>query len=246
MRIAHFFLYLGLILLTTFALSMAWGFWLEDAVFVDWLQLKAPEPIAERWEYVVSIMVFVSIAMILPAIAGYRLITQAQQRIDEIRRLAQEDYLTGLTNRRKSTEVIAIEMRRCQRYGGTVSVILMDIDRFKEINDTCGHEMGDRLLKETANLLRGMIRDSDSAGRWGGEEFLVVCPQTDLAGASALAEKLRSAYASAEFPMAIHRTASFGVACYHPGDSVDGLIRRADRALYAAKEAGRDRVELAG
>jgi len=242
MRVTHFYLQLGLILLTTFVLSMAWEFWLEEALLVDWLHLQVSEPTSERWEYVVSIMTFVLVAMILPAITGYRLIIQDQHLIDEVKRLAQEDYLTGLTNRRKGTEVIGTELRRCQRYGGTFAVILMDIDRFKEINDTYGHEVGDRVLKETAKLLQGTIRDADSAGRWGGEEFLVVCPQTDLEGARALAEKLRSAYARAELSGAIRKTASFGVASYHAGDSVEALVRRADAALYAAKEAGRDRV----
>jgi diguanylate cyclase (GGDEF)-like protein len=242
MRVTHFFLSLALILLTTFLLSMAWELWLEDRLLVDWLQLQAREPTSERWEHVVSVMAVVSIAMVFPAITGYRLIAREQQLIEEIRRGAHEDYLTGLSNRRKSTEVIASEIGRCQRYGGTFTVILMDIDRFKEVNDTYGHEMGDRLLKETADLLRRMVRDSDSVGRWGGEEFLVVCPQTSLAGASALAEKLRRAYADAEFSGAIRRSASFGVTCYRSGDTVDGLVRRADRALYTAKEAGRNRV----
>jgi len=245
MRVTHFFLQLILMLLTIFALSVAWEFWLEDVVLVDWLQVEAPEPISERWEYIWSAMVFALIAMIYPAITGCRLIAQDQRLKDEVQRLAQEDYLTGLTNRRKATEVIATEIRRCQRYGGTFTVILMDIDRFKEINDTHGHAIGDRVLQETAKLLRRTIRDSDSAGRWGGEEFLVVCPQTDLEGASALAEKLRSAYADAELLAAIRKTASFGVACYHADDTVEALVGRADRALYASKEAGRNRVELA-
>jgi diguanylate cyclase (GGDEF)-like protein len=244
MRVAHFYLQLGLILLTTLALSMAWEFWLEEALLVDWLQLQLPEPTSERWEYVISIMTFVLVAMILPAVTGYRLIIQDQQLIDEVKRLAQEDYLTGLMNRRKATEMIVTELRRCQRYGGTFAVILMDIDRFKEINDTFGHETGDQVLKETADLLGRTIREADSASRWGGEEFLVVCPQTDLEGAQALAEKLRSAYARTEFSRAIHKTASFGVACYHSGDSVEALVRRADAALYGAKEGGRDRVAL--
>jgi diguanylate cyclase (GGDEF)-like protein len=245
MRVNFFFLQFILILLTTFALSMAWEFWLEDVVLVDTLHMRQAESASERWQYVVSIMTFVSIAMIYPAITGYRLMIRDQRLNDEVLRLAEEDYLTELTNRRKSTEVVATEIHRCQRYGGTLTVILMDIDRFKEINDSYGHEMGDRLIRETANLLRRTIRDSDSAGRWGGEEFLVVCPQTDLEGASALAEKLRSAYAGTEFPGGIRKTASFGVARYHPGDSVEKLVGRADRAMYTAKEAGRNRVELA-
>jgi diguanylate cyclase (GGDEF)-like protein len=123
-------------------------------------------------------------------------------------------------------------------------VILLDIDRFKEINDKYGHAKGDRVLKATADLLRKTIRNADSAGRWGGEEFLVVCPETDLAGAGALAEKLRMAFADTQFPEGIHRTASFGVAVFQ-GEGVEELVGRADDALYAAKEAGRNRVALA-
>ena len=88
----------------------------------------------------------------------------------------------------------------------------MDIDRFKEINDTYGHEMGDRLLRQTADLLQRMVRDSDSVGRWGGEEFLMICPQTNLTGAGALAEKLRRTYAEAEFPGAIAEPRASGLA----------------------------------
>jgi len=244
MRVNHFLLYLTLILLTALVLSVAWEFWLEDFVLNRWLHLQAPEATLERWEYVVSVMTFVSIAMIYPAIAGYRLIVRHQRMMDEIRRHAQEDYLTGIANRRKTAELIATEIRRCERYGGPLSVILMDIDRFKEINDTYGHDAGDRALKTTADLLRQMIRNSDTAGRWGGEEFLVVCPQTDLEGAKALAEKLRRVYANTEFPTPFPKSASFGVACYQAGDSVDGLVARADAALYEAKAKGRDRVVL--
>jgi diguanylate cyclase (GGDEF)-like protein len=243
-RLTYFFLQLILILATTFLLGIVWEFGLEEVVVVQWLRLQGPESISERWEYIVSILLFVSLAMIYPAIVGVQLIRRDQQLIEEVQRLAQQDSLTGLANRRKLIEVAAAEIRRCQRYGGTFSVILLDIDRFKEVNDRWGHAMGDRVLKETGDLLRKTIRNLDSAGRWGGEEFLVVCPQTDLEGAAALAEKLRAAYAAWVFPAEIRRTASFGVAAFRD-EGVDELVGRADDALYAAKEAGRDRVALA-
>ena len=128
-----------------------------------------------------------------------------------------------------------------------LSAIAMDLDRFKALNDRYGHQAGDEALAAVGAALRAGVRASDFAGRWGGEEFVLLLPDTDAAGAAALAEKLREAIASLtvlSVPAGI--TGSFGVAALpeHARDA-DGLLRAADRALYVAKQAGRNRVELA-
>jgi diguanylate cyclase (GGDEF)-like protein len=169
--------------------------------------------------------------------------SQVAERTSELQRVASTDMLTGLYNRRKLDEVLNYEIERVHRYGGELSIALLDIDHFKHINDTYGHPAGDRVLAAIASILRTGARNIDSVGRWGGEEFLVICPQTDLDGAAALAEQLRLRVAGAEFPEVGHKTCSLGVATLARDESVATLLARADAALYRAKQAGRNRVE---
>jgi diguanylate cyclase (GGDEF)-like protein len=151
--------------------------------------------------------------------------------------------LTGLHNRRKLDEVLGYEVERVHRYGGGLSVILLDIDHFKQTNDSYGHPAGDRVLAAVAAILRSGARSIDSVGRWGGEEFMVICPQTELDGARALAEMLRLRIAAADFPEVGRKTCSFGVAALCPDETLATLVARADAALYRAKQAGRNAVE---
>lgn len=153
------------------------------------------------------------------------------------------DALTGLNNRRKLDEVITEEIDRARRYSGTFSIILLDIDHFKKVNDTHGHLVGDEVLKRLARILAKGLRKTDVPGRWGGEEFLILLPQQRRDSAVSLAEKLRAAIAAAEFYEVGTVTSSFGVAELAPEDSAEQLIERADAALYRAKERGRNRVE---
>jgi diguanylate cyclase (GGDEF)-like protein len=131
---------------------------------------------------------------------------------------------------------------RSRRYNSTFTIIILDIDNFKKANDTFGHNIGDKLLVEIANIIRQTIRESDIASRWGGEEFLVFCPQTGSDGAFALAEKLRTNIEKHEFEKVGYKTASFGVAQIEHGDSFEEMISRADKALYAAKNSGKNIV----
>ena len=170
---------------------------------------------------------------------GHRLMIQAMT-----------DPLTGLLNRRASSEVLAQEISRVRRQGGTFSVLICDFDHFKHINDTWGHAAGDATLVATTQLIRKSLRQEDKFARLGGEEFLCILPQTEQAAAIAVAEKLRLAVESTpvsvqgrEFPL----TASFGVATYIPSDGepdegVRHLMARADAALYVSKTNGRNRV----
>ncbi len=154
------------------------------------------------------------------------------------------DPLTRVFNRYKLEESLAAEERRARRYGSEFSVVMADIDHFKAINDTHGHPAGDRVLEEVANRLRESTRATDVVGRWGGEEFLIVCAHTRIDGAGSLAEQLRRRIADHPFPGIGGLSVSFGVSTYEDGDAPGDVIARADRALYRAKREGRNRICL--
>jgi diguanylate cyclase (GGDEF)-like protein len=160
----------------------------------------------------------------------------------ELARLSVTDRLTGIYNRMKLDEALAAEIQRCRRYDQALAIVLIDIDHFKRINDTYGHQAGDRALIEIARLLSEGSRETDVVGRWGGEEFMILLPHTDLAGAGRLAEKIRTTIAAHEFSGIGQQTASFGVAAYTIDDQPNDLVARADAALYDAKRNGRNRV----
>ncbi|MBF0126702.1 MAG: diguanylate cyclase [Magnetococcales bacterium] len=165
-----------------------------------------------------------------------------KKRIEE---LSVTDRLTQLYNRLMLDEAFSNEIARAGRFKHPLSVILCDVDHFKSVNDTFGHQVGDEVLVHLAQLLRANVRKFDIPGRWGGEEFLIICPETDTAGAMALAEKLRQAIAAHDFPVVGHKTSSFGVGSLKPNETTNALVHRVDAALYRAKRNGRDRVELA-
>ncbi|MDQ7831683.1 MAG: sensor domain-containing diguanylate cyclase [Desulfovibrionaceae bacterium] len=160
----------------------------------------------------------------------------------ELDRLSLTDPLTGLPNRLALDRVLEDEAARGQRHGRTFSVIIGDIDHFKRINDVHGHAVGDAALREAAETLAASVRGTDTAGRFGGEEFLVVCPETDAAGAEILAENLRARVEERTYAKGERLTMSFGVAESRPGESPSRLVARADAALYRAKALGRNRV----
>jgi diguanylate cyclase (GGDEF)-like protein len=161
----------------------------------------------------------------------------------ELERLSITDPLTGLANRLRLDQALAQENSRAERSGHPYAVILIDLDHFKSVNDTYGHQVGDQVLVSTARILKAQGRELDVIGRWGGEEFLILCPNTALAGALELAERLRAQIAEEDFAPVGRRGASLGVASWRPGDRPSSLVGRADAALYRAKEAGRNRVE---
>lgn len=159
--------------------------------------------------------------------------------------LATTDPLTGIANRRGLNIRLSEERARASRYAETFSILVLDVDRFKRVNDAFGHEMGDRVLREVAQLLLKECRKPDMAGRWGGEEFMMILPQIDLAEAQDVADRIRERVEVNKFADAVDLTVSIGVAALEAGEDPDGLFARADRALYAAKERGRNRVEVA-
>ncbi len=175
---------------------------------------------------------------------------QAVRELDEknqaLEVMTRTDRLTGLANRRRLEEALTTEVLRARRYGKPFSVIMLDIDHFKNVNDRFGHQAGDNVLIAIAGLLTRTARETDVVGRFGGEEFLLVCPETELLVVAALAERLRSEFSSMDFPLVGRVTSSFGVAEFTQGDSVKSLVERADQALYRAKDGGRNCVEVAG
>ena len=159
-------------------------------------------------------------------------------------RLALVDGLTGVASRRRTEEVLAAELSVAGP-ARPLAVVMVDLDDFKTVNDTFGHNAGDDVLRGVARLLQQRGRLSDTVGRWGGEEFVLVCPDTPVTGALGLAEQLRERLARQEFVGVGKRTASFGVAEARTGETVASLIGRADAAMYEAKRAGRNRVREA-
>jgi two-component system cell cycle response regulator len=168
--------------------------------------------------------------------------------VEESQRLAASDPLTGLLNRRAFSSVMNGELARCARHGYPLSLALLDVDHFKQVNDKRGHATGDAVLASIGELLRHHPRRSDMASRWGGEEFVVAYTSTSLAGAHLATERLRRAIEERVILDAagdrVPVTASIGVASWHAGESLESLVDRADRAMYASKTAGRNRVSV--
>ncbi len=160
----------------------------------------------------------------------------------QLEKLSITDPLTQLYNRLKMDQLLVQEITRSDRYARPLSLIIIDLDNFKLVNDEYGHLTGDQVLIQTATVIKSQLRANDSAGRWGGEEFLVVCPETDLKDASGVAEKLRNSLCDANFPKVGSITGSFGVATYQNKEALNNFIARADKALYQAKHQGRNRV----
>lgn len=169
---------------------------------------------------------------------------QLHRTIAELERAASTDTLTGAWNRRRLEECVLNEIDRLRRYHHPLCVLILDVDHFKQINDTYGHAAGDGVLQELAALLKSRLRAADSLARWGGEEFVVLCPNTRRSTAALLAERLRRLIAQASFPVVGKVTASIGVAECLPGESWEQWFQRCDAALYRAKTGGRNQVQV--
>jgi diguanylate cyclase (GGDEF)-like protein len=185
--------------------------------------------------------------MTAAALAGQAGVALENARLHRIvERQALVDGLTGLANRRQADEALATELARAERLGGPVALILADVDDFKLVNDRFGHPTGDIVLRDLAQALWETVREIDTAARWGGEEFAVILPGTDLEGAAQVAERIRVALAERMIVSAdgvpLNVTASFGVAAKTPPSTPEQLIEVADDALYRAKRAGKDCV----
>jgi polar amino acid transport system substrate-binding protein len=159
--------------------------------------------------------------------------------------MATTDPLTGLVNRMRLDEKLSECHQFYERTQRIFSVIIIDLDYFKRVNDTYGHLVGDKVLIALARLLGDNIRSIDTVGRWGGEEFMIICPETDLSGATVLAEKIQSVIEHYDFPHIHTMTCSFGISESRQDDRIESVVARADSALYCAKEEGRNRIRTA-
>ena len=169
------------------------------------------------------------------------------QLIDKLNYLSTTDSLTGLYNRRALTDMLHHEIERSQRYDTDLSLILCDIDKFKNINDTNGHAAGDAALLAISEAIKASLRKTDILGRYGGDEFMIILPETSLAGAKMLAEKVRIAVSEIALPVSKNKriglSLSLGVAsCCAPAENIDTLVKLADSALYESKHGGRNKV----
>lgn len=171
-------------------------------------------------------------------------ITIRKQMEKKLEHLAVTDALTNAYNRTKFDDVIKSEIGRVKRYSHPLSLIMFDIDHFKRINDTHGHIYGDYVLKTLTNIVKENMRETDYLIRWGGEEFIILSPNTDLNNAKVLSERIRKAVEEYSFEKNQKVTVSFGVTQFRQYDIEDTFVKRADDALYKAKEAGRNRVEV--
>lgn len=168
---------------------------------------------------------------------------QMIKRLNKHKLLSITDKLTGLFNRLKLDEALNDEFNRSNRSNRSFGIIIIDIDYFKRVNDTYGHQVGDQTLIQFAKILKENIRKIDILGRWGGEEFMIICSETDFEGTTKLAQLLCEIISKYDFPTIGNLSASFGVSIYDGDENIDKVIARADNALYKAKANGRNRVE---
>ncbi len=205
-----------------------------------------PEALDLRRDAVISVLV-VGSSIWFAAAASYisRLRARLRASLQHIAALATHDALTGIWNRRQIDQDLEAAIKHAQRSGSPLSVLLVDVDHFKSVNDRHGHATGDDVLKAVATGLAAALRAGDQVARYGGEEFLLLLPGTSLAQASVLAERLRLALLALRVlpPGDGPVSASFGLAVWRADESADQLVRRADQAMYRAKAGGRNRVE---
>ena len=187
------------------------------------------------------LLTFLAAVILLFAFLIYRN-KQLHQFNQTLEQIAETDQLTGIYNRKRLDELLKIEFDRWLRYKRQFSIIISDIDKFKSVNDNHGHQVGDEVIRTITRSLSSQIRVSDTLGRWGGEEFMLICPETDSKAATRVAENLRQAVEEQKYENIGKMTASFGVASIKDGETVFDIVKRADDALYEAKRTGRNKL----
>jgi len=179
---------------------------------------------------------------VIGSVSVFRDISEQKELEEQLRLLSITDPLTGTYNRRFLKETLLKELYRAERHGDPLALVMLDLDHFKQLNDLYGHAVGDQVLRHVVELIQSRIRTSDCFARWGGEEFMLLLPSTQLAAARSLADALLEELQGTQVEGVGSVTASFGVTSYRPGDTVDLLTQRADTLMYAAKQAGRNCV----
>ena len=219
-------------------------------IFTKWIPIKYEKGM--DYDLIVKIVLAALFLIVLiiywntKIIKANKLLKEAKRDIEfknkELNKLAITDNLTNLYNRRKLEELIKNELNRNQRFNHTFGLAILDIDHFKGVNDAYGHQVGDEVLIEFASILKNNLRKTDFVGRLGGEEFIIICPESNLQDVTDLMEIFREEIANHNFKSIKNKTASFGVTMSKEGDTIDSLIKRADNALYKAKDSGRNKV----
>lgn len=237
----------GLLMLCVFLAALYSLLALSAFEVVNWVPAY---PKYVSWLLGITLLGLSLLAVITESIVQ-EMFTNSKALTEKLRHQALKDELTGLANRRAMRQSLSQEMARSHRTGKALSLLMVDIDHFKQINDTHGHDVGDQALKWVAEIFRHILRASDIASRWGGEEFLILLPETDIKEAQEVAERIRTTIDHQllpEFPPEAHFTVSCGVANSMipqdvPINDIDSLINLADEHLYHAKSSGRNRVE---
>ena len=213
----------------------------RDLIIQKWIQTVSKTP-----DWLIPLIAVIIIFFISAFIAVYifTLKKQVYKRTKELEQISQTDFLTKINNRLKIEDNFRKELYRLRRYKTSLSIIMIDIDNFKKVNDSEGHSAGDQVLVKLADILAKNIRVSDSIGRWGGEEFLIICPDTDSSHAGVLAEKLRKIIEKTDFQSAVVCTASFGISEAHSDEKEYDIFQRADKALYESKASGKNRITV--
>jgi polar amino acid transport system substrate-binding protein len=215
----------------------------KDNIYRKWIAVRVQEGFSKN--YIYKIYFFGAVIFILLVLWGLLLRKEIQKRRDlekELLKLATIDQLTSIFNRYKIDAVIQEQIKIAQRYHRPLSFIFFDIDHFKNINDTYGHKEGDKVLKKISKVILQNIRDTDIFGRWGGEEFLIILPETDLQNSVQLANKLKNIIQNYSFSNLYDITCSFGVSQFQENDDIDAIMHKVDTLLYQAKQNGRNQV----
>jgi len=215
----------------------------KDEIFNKWIYLKK-STFLEFKKILTLLLIFSGLVLILISVIIYQYFEIKKRKQFELKliKTATIDSLTGLFNRKHIDYMLQKEVEEAKRYATPLSIIFCDIDHFKRINDKYGHQVGDDVLKELSAVMRRELRKSDIIGRWGGEEFLIILPNTHLKEALNVAKKLQNAIREHTFATIGHLTCSFGVTEFKKEDSIYKLMIRVDQALYEAKNTGRDKI----
>lgn len=217
----------------------------KEQIYKRWVSNKIEKIKVTDYSLVYQVTIF-SILVLLIFVYWNRKIVKTNKELEtakkEIEKLAITDKLTGLYNRAKLDEILEIEIERCRRFNHDMAFCILDIDCFKSINDNFGHQVGDKVLMEISDLLIQSTRKIDFVGRWGGEEFIIICPETGKNGALTFLENLREKIETYKFPNVGKITASFGLTLLDKDDDSIKIVKRADEALYEAKKNGRNKV----